>query len=110
MPKLIRLYILQVLAGFGLSAIFVGLLLWANVANLWHLVSTSPVGWIAVAMLFFANGIVFAGVQFAISVMRMGEDDTPAGGKRQPRLVPEPAVLRVPAGETRAQGRTFRRR
>lgn len=110
MPKLIRLYILQVLAGFGLSAVFVGLLLWANVANLWHLVSTSPVGWIAVAMLFFANGIVFAGVQFAISVMRMGEDDTPAGGKRQPRLVSEPAVLRVPAGETRAKGRTFRRR
>ena len=80
MPKLIRLYILQVLAGFGLSAIFVGLLLWANVANLWHLVSTSPVGWIAVAMLFFANGIVFAGVQFAWKIMSMAESE---GGPRR---------------------------
>lgn len=86
MPKLIRLYIVQALAGFGLSALFVGALLAYNVANLWHLVSTSPVGWIAVAMLFFANGIVFAGVQFAISIMRMAEDDTPTGGKRQPRI------------------------
>ncbi|WP_040604310.1 hypothetical protein [Sagittula stellata] len=110
MPKLIRLYILQVCAGFGLSAIFVGLLLWANVANLWHLVSTSPVGWIAVAMLFFANGIVFAGVQFAISVMRMGEDDTPGGGKRQPGHLPAPLALRVPVEKKSAGDRAFRRR
>ena len=97
MPRLVRLYIVQVLAGFGLSALFVGALLWYNVANLWHLVSTSPVGWIAVAMLFFANGIVFAGVQFAISIMRMAEDDTPGGGKRQPRVTGEPVRVTAEA-------------
>lgn len=97
MPQLIRLYIVQVLAGFGLAALFVGALLVYNVANLWHLVSTSPVGWIAVAMLFFANGIVFAGVQFAISIMRMAEEDGPTGGRRQPRVTGEPVRVTAEA-------------
>lgn len=81
MPKLIRLYIVQVLIGFGLSAIFTGLLLWLNVANLGSLVGRSDVGWIAVAMLWFTNGIVFAGVQFAWAVMSMAEKPQgPRGG------------------------------
>ena len=107
MPKLIRLYIVQALSGFGLSALFVGALLWYNVANLGHLVSTSPVGWIAVVMLFFANGIVFAGVQFGISIMRMAEDDDTSGGKRAPRVVPQqvPAQVTAPkrGGDNRAK-------
>lgn len=82
MPKLIRLYITQVFTGFGLSAIFVSLLLYFNVANLWHLVSNTSGGLIAVVMLFMFNGIVFAGVQFAITIMRLAQDDTPKGGKR----------------------------
>lgn len=94
MPKLVRLYILQVLAGFGLSAIFVGLLMWFNVANLWHLVNATSGGFVAVVMLFMFNGIVFAGVQFSITIMRMRQDDTPGGGKKEhlpvtpARLVP----------------------
>ncbi|MBU2942128.1 hypothetical protein Q8W37_05885 [Shimia thalassica] len=82
MPKLIRLYITQVIAGFGLSAIFVGLLLYFNVGNLWHLVTSTSGGAIAVVMLFMFNGIVFAGVQFSITIMRLAKDDTPGGGKR----------------------------
>lgn len=84
MPRLVRLYIHQVLIGFGLSAVFVTALLYTNVGNLWHLISTSDIGWIAVAMLFMFNGIVFAGVQFAIAVMRMEGTDEPKGGKRAP--------------------------
>lgn len=95
MPKLVSLYIKQVLIGFALSAVFVAMLLYANVGNLWHLISTSEMGWIAVVMLFMFNGIVFAGVQFAIVIMRMEHDDTPKGGKRQPIVIGEPA--RVPA-------------
>ncbi|MBY6116005.1 hypothetical protein KUW09_14255 [Mameliella alba] len=97
MPRLIRLYIVQVLTGFGLSALFVGLLLWFNVANLWHLISGSDVGFVAVLMLFMFNGIVFAGVQFAISIMRLGEDDEPRGGKRQRANFQEPAQVKVAA-------------
>ena len=94
MPQLIQLYIRQVLIGFGLAALFVAGLLALDVARLWHLVSHSSMGWIAVTMLWFANGIVFAGVQFAITIMRMGDADTPPrGGRRQGALVP----VRVPA-------------
>ncbi|MCM2561409.1 hypothetical protein M8756_06140 [Lutimaribacter sp. EGI FJ00015] len=75
MPKLIRLYIVNVAIGFALAGVFVGLLLYLNVANLWHLVTHSDKGLIAVAVLWLANGIVFAGVQFGIAVMRMKDDD-----------------------------------
>ena len=85
MPRLVRLYIKQVLIGFALSAAFVALLLWANVGNLWHLISTSDVGIIAVVMMVMFNGIVFSGVQFAIAIMRMEQkDDTPTRGTRIP--------------------------
>ncbi len=94
MPKLVSTYIKQVLIGFALSAIFVALLLWQNVANLGHLVTTSDIGWLAVLMLFMFNGLVFAGVQFAITIMHMAEDETPrGGGRRDPvltELVPMP--------------------
>lgn len=86
MPELVRLYIRNVLYGVVLSLVFVALLLWLNVANLWHLVSHNREGWVAVLMLVIFNAVVFSGVQFAIAVMRMAEpDDTPPGGRRQRR-------------------------
>jgi hypothetical protein len=94
MPALVGLYIRNVALGFLLSAVFVGALLWLDIANLWHLISTSPQGWIAAAMLFVFNGIVFAGVQFAIVIMRMGEDDRPRGGRRASSGMP-PATVPV---------------
>ena len=102
MPKLIRLYITNVAIGFALAALFVALLLWFNIANLWHLVTHSDQGWLAVLILWIANGIVFAGVQFAIAVMRMkdDDDDEPRGGhrgrvmQRQPEPVPVRAEWR----------------
>ncbi|MCA0919603.1 hypothetical protein [Pseudooceanicola nanhaiensis] len=86
MPKLIRLYITHVLIGFGVAALFVAVLIGFNVANLRHLVSSTNGGLLAVFLLWFSNGIVFAGVQFAIAVMRLREDDGPSGGKHQPML------------------------
>lgn len=68
-----------------------GLLLWLNVANLWHLISTSEIGLMAVFLLWFFHGIVFAGVQMGVAVMAMAEDDdTKGGGSKAPvtRLVP----------------------
>lgn len=101
MPRLIRLYIRQCAIGFLLSGIFVGALFAFDVANLWTLVSRSDVGIMAAVMLFIGNGIVFAGVQFGITVMRMGEeDDEPRGGEPEPVLLP--VLARVP----RVQDRT----
>jgi len=98
MPHLIRLYIRQASLGFALSAGFVALLLYLNVANLWHLVTHVDVGWIAVLMLWLFNGIVFAGVQFALSLPGgHGEDDAPgsrAAGEADPVWLAEPIPAR----------------
>jgi hypothetical protein len=83
MPKLIKLYIVSVAFGFGLSAVFLALLLWADVAGIRHLIFASDIGAIAAVMMFVMNGVVFAGVQFAIAVMRLAEDpEGPKGGNR----------------------------
>ena len=99
MPRLIRLYIRHCAIGFALSAVFVGLLFAFDVANLWTLVSRSDVGLMAAFMLFMGNGIVFAGVQFGITVMHIGEDgDEPRGGAPEPLAIPVrahvPAIAR----------------
>lgn len=97
MPKLISLYIRQVLIGFAIAAAFVAMLLWFDVAGLWGLISNDPAGPIAVAMLWISNGIVFAGVQFAIRVMMMAEgSQKPTGGQRI-RIFTEPALVRAEA-------------
>ncbi|SLN52225.1 hypothetical protein PEL8287_02744 [Roseovarius litorisediminis] len=108
MPKLIRLYITNVLIGFGIAGVFVGMLLYFNIGNLWHLISTSDKGWLALVILWVANGIVFAGVQFAIAVMKMKDDDDddgPGGGKRQHvAMRREFATIPVRVDKGRAQG------
>jgi len=95
MPDLIRLYITHVAVGFAIAAVVVAGLLWFNVANLGHLVATSDVGWLAALLLWLFNGIVFAGVQFAIAIMGMADDDDDddEGGHfaRDPVAIPVPA-------------------
>ncbi|MCC5969802.1 MAG: hypothetical protein JJU15_07625 [Pararhodobacter sp.] len=90
MPELVKLYIRQVLIGFGLAAVFVTALLWADVARLRSLIMATQGGWMALFLLFFFNGLVFAGVQFGISVMRMAEpentDNGDDGGLREALL------------------------
>jgi len=77
MPKLVRLYIRHTLIGFAIAAAFVAALLAFDIANLWHLVTHSDVGVMAVALLVIFNGIVFSGVQFGIAIMRMGASEEP---------------------------------
>ena len=105
MPKLIKLYIVNVIIGFAIAGVFVGLLLWFNIANLWHLISTSDKGWIAVLVLWASNGVIFAGVQFGIAVMRMkdDDDDEPRGGTKAPSLehLQELVPVRVKAHKQR---------
>jgi TRAP-type C4-dicarboxylate transport system permease small subunit len=87
MPKLIRLYIVNVAIGFALAAVFVALLVWQDVAGLRHLILGSDMGWVAALMMVMFHGVVFAGVQFAIAVMRMAEPpEGPRGGSRAPHL------------------------
>lgn len=101
MPELVRLYIRQCLIGLLLAVVFTTLLLVLNVVNLWHLVTHTQGGWLAVLMLVVFNTIVFAGVQFGIAVMRMAEDDTgPGAGKREranPARLPSGGLIVAPA-------------
>lgn len=103
MPHLVRVYIRQVIIGFVVSAAFVALLLYLNVGNLWHLVTHVNVGWIAVLMLWVFNGIVFAGVQFALALP--SDRNEPKGGKRDaiPASLADPVL--VPIADTPGQHR-----
>lgn len=83
MPKLVRLYIVNVAIGFGLACVFTALLIGFDVAHLRHLVMATQGGWIGALVLVMLNTIVFGGVQFAIAVMRLAEpEDRPRGGRR----------------------------
>ncbi|MDJ0821306.1 MAG: hypothetical protein QNJ09_05760 [Paracoccaceae bacterium] len=87
MPDIMRLYIRQCLSGFGIAAFFVAALLYFNVSNIGYLVHNTDAGPLAAFLLWVFNGIVFAGVQFGIAVMRLGDvedEDGPRGGARVP--------------------------
>ena len=95
MPKLVKLYIKNVIVGFAIAAGFVALLLWFNVMNLWGLVSHSSDGVLAVFLLWFMNGIVFAGVQFAYVIMSMAGSE--GGPRRGTPVVNQFKPIRVEA-------------
>ena len=98
MPIIFRFYIKHCLIGFAVSAVFVSGLLWFNVANLWHLISTSDIRFMALGVFWVLNGIVFAGVQTGVAIMLMaeeGSDDAGPKGNVAEVLVP----VRVAAGQ-----------
>ncbi len=100
MPKLVRLYIVNVALGFVLSLIFVALMVGFDVRNLRHLIFETEMGWLAAIMLVMFNGIVFAGVQFAIAIMRMAEGDTPPGGGKRDAIPLDPVAIPAMAPAT----------
>jgi hypothetical protein len=106
MPKLIRLYISSVAIGFAIALAFAVGLVWLDVANLRHLILQSDSGPLAFFLLVFFNGIVFGGVQFAIAVMRLADDDSgPRGGRRVPVATMIPIRVDVAAGRSPARRR-----
>jgi len=97
-PKLIRLYIVNVLIGFALALVFVTGLVWLDVANLRHLIMDTAGGPLALILLVLSNGVVFAGVQFGIAVMRLAEDDSgSAGGRGVPMAARIPVRIKAVA-------------
>lgn len=102
MPELIKLYMRQCAIGFGVAAVFVALLLAFNVVNLWGLVKGSDVGLLAVFMLWFFNGIVFAGVQFGIYVMSMAETEDTGAGRGFGAMTHDYVAVRVPVDRDRS--------
>ena len=97
LPELVRLYLRNIAVGFLLALVFTGLLLALDVAHLRHLTLETRGGWLGIVMLVVFNTIVFAGVQFAIAVMRMAEPgDPPRRGNRAPVVRAQPRAVPVP--------------
>ena len=83
MPDHIKMILRHAFFGFLIALAFVAGLLALNVANLWHLVTHTAEGPIAVLMLIVFCTITFGSVQIGYKIMSMGEeDDEPRGGKR----------------------------
>lgn len=96
MPELVRLYIRQCLIGFALAALFVALLLGFDVAGLRRLVMATEGGFLAVFLLFFFNGLVFAGVQFGMTIMRMARTEGGDRGGRRHAMPSGASLAAVP--------------
>ncbi len=98
---LVRLYVINVAAGFVLSTAFVAWVLSADVFHLAHIFAAAD-AWGFVVLLWFFVGLTFASVQAGMAVMLLEKEERPGGGKRYrlPRLVPArlpaPAVKKAP--------------
>lgn len=99
-PDLIKLYIKSCAIGFVLSAVFVGLLLGFDVMGLGGLIARSDMAIVAILMMWVLNGVVFAGVQFAIAIMGMADDDDDDDndkGRKIPIRIGSPIQVHAPA-------------
>jgi len=101
MPDHIRLILRHAFFGFLIALSFVAMLLYFNVANLWHLVTHTAEGPIAVSMLVVFCTITFGSVQIGFRIMTMGEaDDDDQGGKRDAAFTPDAIAVPVPVEDT----------
>ena len=82
MPDHIKLILRHAAYGFVIAIAFVAGLMAFNVANLWHLVTHTAEGPIALVVLTVLCGITFGSVQIGYRIMTMGEENEPRGGKR----------------------------
>ncbi|SHJ15708.1 hypothetical protein [Wenxinia saemankumensis] len=95
MPRLARFCMIHYLVGFGVATLFVGALLLADMSGLRHLVTSTADGPLALAMLWFFNGIVFAGAQVGVALFLRAESDAEGPRGSAPALAAPPvAVLR----------------
>ncbi|WP_306044914.1 hypothetical protein [Nioella sp. MMSF_3534] len=96
MPDHIRMIIRHAFIGFGISVAFTVMILAFNVGNLWHLVTHTSEGPVAVLMLIVFGTITFGSAQIGYKIMSMGdEDDDQSGGKRDALPVADPVALPV---------------
>ncbi|MGQ4274221.1 hypothetical protein [Terrihabitans sp. B22-R8] len=98
MTVLNRFLLLHALGGFSVAVVFVGAMLWFDVAGLGTLIGHSSSGLLAAAILTFATGLTFGSVQMGFAVMTLGTgSDTPPRGRRMPAGLARPIPVRIPA-------------
>lgn len=92
MPKHISFLLKHALIGAVAALSFVAILCWLNVMNIWHLVTHSPDGPLALGVMTVFFIITFASVQMGVAVMALQESDDRNGPRGN---VPELAVVPV---------------
>ena len=98
MPDHIRLIIRHGFIGLGISVAFTAMILAFNVGNLWHLVTHTAEGPVAVLMLLVFGTITFGSAQIGYKIMSLSEenDGNDQGGKRDTLPVLDPAAVPAP--------------
>ncbi len=95
MPPFLLFLVRHALIGFGIAALFVGGVVWADPSGVGTLMLSSREHPLPLLLLWFFSGLTFGGVQMAAAIMLPGEDERPAPPRG--RLVP----VRVPAPRRR---------
>jgi hypothetical protein len=94
-PPAVRFMVLHGLVGFGLSAIFVAAVLWADPGGVGSLILKHG-GLPVIAMLWFFSGLTFGSVQIGTAIMLQDGQDEGGGGRRMrqpPALRPVPVAV-----------------
>ena len=101
LPPLVRFMLLHGAIGFGISALFVALLLGTDAGGLATLLRGAESHPLPALLLWFFCGPTFGSVQIAAAVMLHGRDDDyePRGGTRIPVHLPAGAM--IPWGRAR---------
>lgn len=73
-PHLMRLFFVSWAIGFGLSALFLGLMVWFNILNLGHLLLHVQGGALMAFVFWVFAATLFGAVQFGLVIMGMAED------------------------------------
>ena len=73
LPKLIRFMLVHIANGMVIGCVFLFVLIWADVANLRHLLAKDESG-LATFVLFFQTALTFGAVSMGIAVMNLGDD------------------------------------
>jgi hypothetical protein len=106
MPDFIKMMLRHAFYGLLIAIAFVAGLLAFNVANLWHLVTHTSEGPLAVVLLVLFSTVTFGSVQIGYQIMSMGEDDDdePRGGKRDALRVFDAIPIPVPVRTDERRG------
>ncbi|MEL7253713.1 MAG: hypothetical protein AAGL23_06035 [Pseudomonadota bacterium] len=89
--------------GFGLSAVFLCMALWFNIAGLMNYIADTTMGWIVALIMWLVNGVVFTRVQTLLNALLHDDDDEDDhhGGRRMRDMEADHAVVRVPVDKPR---------
>lgn len=97
---LVRLYLVGILTGFGLAAVFVGAIIAFDLGGIATLALRHG-AWPFLIVLWFFTGLTFASAQAGMAIMSLADEGQGGGGKRArvPRRLALAAIPVTPANK-----------